>query len=73
LAEGGRKGSPNDSQMKYVVRLRKTIVQETVVEVEYDGPITKAMDVAEAMELQAATTTEGKWKVVSINNKKEES
>lgn len=58
--------------MKYVVKLRKTIVQETIIEIEHDGPITKAMDVAEAMAIEPATTTEGKWKVVSINTKKEE-
>lgn len=58
--------------MKYVVKLRKTTIEETVIEVEHDGPITKAMDVAEAMSLQATTITEGKWKVVSITDKKEE-
>ena len=58
--------------MKYVVKLRKTTIEEVVVEIEHDGPITKAMDAAEAMDMPTPYITEGKWKVVSINTKKED-
>ena len=59
--------------MKYVVKLRKVTVQETVFEFEHDGPITKAMDwVEEVVPIPYVDTTEGEWKVVSINTKKEE-
>jgi len=59
--------------MKYTVKLRKTIIQEVTVEVDFGGSIISAMDLAEKMMGDPtppvpSKTTSGKWTAVSVNS-----
>ena len=66
--------------MKYVVRLRKTIVRETLVEISDDmaDRVVDAMDIAEGSLNEGPPVTAGyienesKWAVVSVQEKNNE-
>ena len=61
--------------MKYLVKVRKTVVHETTIEVNVDGGVIKAMGLAEAIvdidPTVSKSTTEGKWVAVSVKDKSE--
>jgi len=66
--------------MKYVVKLRKTIIRETLVEVSDDmvDNVVDAMDIAEGSLNEGPPVTAGyietesKWAVTSVQTKEEQ-
>jgi hypothetical protein len=76
LGEGGRAGQKDDQSMKYMVKLKKTVTLECVVEVSSDD-VVNAMGLAEEAMIDPddewkISRKESNWAVASVQTKEEQ-